>query len=182
MDINEILNMDPKSECKIHYDATEDWKNCYYQYKNESNADVDPNKLPVLDDEYLHDTGEPLFNDKYEAVYDPTQEIHYELYYGLGYQQVYSSKTFIGLFQKKIKELIKSGELEADDDGDFEMYELKEALGAYHGRGFVDEITYGVGCKDLVYIEDSEDDKLLWFTSSQLDLESGEIWIEEIKK
>ena len=178
MDINAILEMDPKSECKIHYDGTEDWKHCYYQEKNESNADVDPNKLPVLDDEYLHDTGEPLLNDDNQEVYDPTQEIQYELYHELGYKQIYSSKTFIGLIQKKIKELIDSGEL-SDESED---YEVLEALETQHGRGCLDELFYSIGCNDIECLEDSEDDSLLWFTSSQLDEEGGEIHIEEIKK
>lgn len=267
MSMNEILKMDPKSECKIHYDGTEEWKHCYHQYKQKSNtlngksvlvsgvfesysrkelkeliesqggkfassvsknlsfilagdkmgpskkdkaeklgislvsekefieqyvnnnsSDLDPNDLPVLDDEYLGDAGEPLCNDNNEEVFDPTQEIKYEFLLPTYFVQVYSSKTFIGLFQEKIKELIKSGELETDDDGDFEEYELMEALGTYpeseisHGRGFVDAITYEVGCKDLVYTEKSEEDELLWFTSSQLDEEGGQIWIEEIKK
>ena len=178
MDIHGILEMDPKSECKMHYDGTEDWKNCYYQYKNESNAEVDPNNLPVLDDEYLNDTGEPLFNDKDQEVYDPTQEVQYELYHELGYTQVYSSKTFIGLLQQKIKELIESDELSVDSD----EYEVLEALETSHGRCCLDTLFYELGCKDIECLEDSDDDSLLWFTSSQLDLEGGEIYIEEIKK
>ena len=95
MDVNEILKMNPKSECKITYNGSEDWKNCYYQIKNDTNKDLDLNKLPVLDDEYIHDTGEPLYNDNNEEVFDPSQEIEYETYYTLEYKSVYKSKTFI---------------------------------------------------------------------------------------
>ena len=178
MDINTILEMDPKSECKIHYDGTEEWKHCYYQYKNESNADVDPNKLPLLDDEYINDTGEPLLNDDDLYVYDPTQEIQYETYLEVGYKQLYSSKTFIGLIQKKIKELIDSGELSEES----EEYEVLEALETQHGSGCIDELFFTIKCNDIECLENSEDDSLLWFTSSQLDEEDGVIHIEEIKK
>jgi hypothetical protein len=178
MDINAILEMDPNSECEIHYDGTEDWKHCYFQYINESNADVDPNKLPLLDDEYLNDTGEPLLNDDNQEVYDPTQEIQYELYHELGYKQIYWSKTFIGLLQKKIKELIDSGELSDESDD----YEVLEALETQRGRCCLEELFYSIGCNDIKCLEDSDDDSLLWFTSSQLDIEGGEIHIEEIKK
>ena len=64
MDVNTLLEIDPKSECEIHFTFTEDWKHCYHQFKQKSNSELDPNKLPLLDEEYLGDTGEPLYNDK----------------------------------------------------------------------------------------------------------------------
>ena len=182
MDVNEILKMNPKSECKITYNGSEDWKNCYYQIKNDTNKDLDLNKLPVLDDEYIHDTGEPLYNDNNEEVFDPSQEIEYETYYTLEYKSVYKSKTFIGLLQTKIKELIDSGEYDLEDeysDSDLESV-LCEIGGWGYGRGFLDELTYLIGCNDLELVEEKEDDTLLWYTSSQLDGENGYILIEEI--
>ena len=176
MDVNEILKMNPKSECKITYNGSEDWKNCYYQIKNDTNKDLDLNKLPVLDDEYIHDTGEPLYNDNNEEVFDPSQEIEYETYYTLEYKSVYKSKTFIGLLQTKIKELIDSGEYDLED----EYSDWMDCLGLYHGRGFLDELSYSIGCNDLEFVEEKEDDSLLWYTSSQLDEENGDLLIEEI--
>ena len=179
MDIKAILQMDPKSKCKIHYDGTEDWKHCYFQFKNESNSNIDPNKLPLLDEEYLNDTGEPLLNDDNQEVYDPEQEIEYERYHEIGYKQIYSSKNFIALMQKKLKELIDSGKL-SDESYDYELFEALD-LHQGHGRHCLDELFYEIGCKDADLEDESEDDSLLWFTSSQLDEEGGEIHVEEIK-
>tara|TARA_B100001287_G_scaffold235392_1_gene207529 strand:+ start:16697 stop:17227 length:531 start_codon:yes stop_codon:yes gene_type:complete len=176
MDINEILKMNPDSECKITYDGYEEWKNCYYQKKNDSSVNLDTDKLPLLDDEYIQDTGEPLYNDNNEEVFDPSQEIEYEYCYTMEYQTICKSKTLIGLLQNKIKELIDSGDYDPDD----EYSEFSESLGIYHGRGFLDEFFYSVECNDIVILEEKEDDSLLWYTSSQLDEESGSISLEEI--
>ena len=124
MDVEDILSLNPKSECEITLTFREEWKHCYHQFKNKSNADVDPNKLPLLDDEYLGDTGEPLENDNGREVYDPTQEIHYETFFEVKVYEVWRSKSFINILQKKVKDLISSGELSEDSDS----YEVKEVL------------------------------------------------------
>ena len=129
MDIKAILQMDPKSK-QIHYDGTEDWKHCYFQFKNESNSNIDPNKLPLLDEEYLNDTGEPLLNDDNQEVYDPEQEIEYERYHEIGYKQIYSSKIY-SFNAEKLKELIDSGKL-SDESYDYELF---EALDLHQGHG-----------------------------------------------
>ena len=95
MDINELLKLNPNSECELKFTFTEEWKHCYYQLKNKSSPELDPNNLPVLDEEYSGDTGEPLLNDNDEEVFDPTQEIKYELYYEIEQSDIYKSKTFI---------------------------------------------------------------------------------------
>ena len=69
MDGNEILKMNPKSECKITYSHTTEWRSCYYQIKNVTNKDLDLNKLPVLNNKYQNETGAPLFNDNNEQVF-----------------------------------------------------------------------------------------------------------------
>ena len=96
MEINELLKLNPNSECELKFTFTEEWKHCYYQLKNKSSPELDPNNLPVLDEEYSGDTGEPLLNDNDEEVFDPTQEIKYELYYEIEQSDTYKSKTFIG--------------------------------------------------------------------------------------
>lgn len=179
MDINTILEMDPKFECKIHFTFTEEWKNCYHQFKQESNSELDPNKLPLLDDEYLADTGEPLCNDKNEEVYDPTQEIEYELYLEIDDTSVYTSKSFIGSIQKKIKELIDSGVLSSDSD----EYELLEALEVSTSTDSIMELFDSVKCDDYEDVDSKNGyDALLWCTSSQLDEVRCSYDIEEIKK
>ena len=179
MHINAILEMDPKSECKIHFTFTEEWKNCYHQFKQESNSELDPNKLPLLDDEYLHDTGEPLYNDKNEEVYDPTQEIQYEFLLEIDQTDVYTSVSFIASIQKKIKELIDSGDLSTDSD----EYELLEALDVYTSPDSIMELFDSVECDDHENVESKNGyDSLLWCTSSQLDSERCSFSIEEIKK
>ena len=79
----------------------------------------------------------------------------------------------------KLKELIDSGKL-SDESYDYELFEALD-LHQGHGRHCLDELFYEIGCKDADLEDESEDDSLLWFTSSQLDEEGGEIHVEEIK-
>ena len=177
MDIDEILKMNPNSECKVHFTFTEEWKNCYYQLKNEANKDLDPNDLPALDDEYINDTGEPLYNDDDQEVFDPTQEIEYELYYPVEQTDVYSSKTFISLLQDKLDELIKSGELSKDSD----LSELIEFLDIYPSPDALWEFLGWIGCDDYKHLSsENQYDSLLWCTASQIDEVNLDIWFEEL--
>jgi len=181
MDVNEILKMNPDSKCKIIYEGSEEWKHCYHQFKNDNHKDLDVNSLPLLDDEYLGDTGEPLYNDDGNEVFDPTQEIEYELYYPIDFEISAESKTFISLLQNKIKEWIESGEFDPEDEyADFSEF-LQEDIGVYNGRGYIDNLCDVIGCSDLENLNEKEDETLLWFTSSQLDEENGEVSIQEIK-
>ena len=180
MDVKDILDFDPNYECKIKLVFREEWKNCHHQFKNKSNTDLDPNTLPLLDDEYLGETGEPLYNDKNEEVYDPTQEIHYQTYFEVTQYEVYSSKTFINSLQKRIKDLIDSEELSEDSDSDEvkEIFEMHSSWGPDSLGGNL------LDCgEDLTLLEQvNEYDNLLWCTSSQLDEEETYFEIEEIKK
>jgi len=177
MNIKEVLELDPKKEYEILYSATNVWKQAYFQRKEN---EIDPNDLPILDNEYLGHTGELLTNNKGEAVFDPTQEIEYDFQLELEYEKIYKSKTFIGLFQEKIKEL----DLETDDEGNCNEDELMEELNVYkHGPGFLEELFDSVGCNDQVCIEDNEgelDEWLLWYSSTLLDDELGELVIDGI--
>ncbi|MDC1024434.1 hypothetical protein OAR04_00745 [Flavobacteriales bacterium] len=177
MDVEEILEMNSNSECRITITFREEWKNCYYQWKDESNFKLDANKLPLLDDEYIGDTGEPLYNDNDEEVFDPTKEIHYETFFEVNQYDIYSSKTFIGLLQKKVSELIESGELSEDSDS----YEIKELLMEPASWGVDSMVVPEVGCEDLVHLKSvNEYDKILWCTSLQLDEEEISFNVEEI--
>jgi len=165
MDIKEILALDPNSECKIHVTFTEEWDGCYYQYKKESNPALDPNKLPLLDDEYLGETGEPLFNDKGQEVYDPLQKIESDSHMIVEQTAVYTSKSFISLIQKKIKELIDSEELSSDSY----LIELFQALGISTSPDSIVELFNDIECKDYVFIEGrNEYDNILWLTALEL--------------
>jgi hypothetical protein len=177
MDINDILEMDPKHECNIHFTFTEEWKSCYHQFKQESNSILDPNKLPLLDDKYLGDTGEPLFNDKNEEVYDPTQEIKYEFLLEIDQTSHYTSKSFITSIQKKIKGLIDSGDLSTDAD----EHELLEALEVdILSPDSIMELFGSVKCNDYELIEDINGyDTFLWLTSTQLENTYSSFDIEE---
>ena len=108
INIDEVLNFNPKSKCKITFTFTEEWKHCYYQWKNKDAPEVDPNDLPVLDDEYLGETGEPLYNDEDQEVFDPTQEIQYETFMEFSQKEISESDTLISLIQNRVKELIDS--------------------------------------------------------------------------
>ena len=120
MDLVDFLELDPNKEYEVHYDGEFIWKHTHFQYKRKNNIGyekLDSNSLPLLDEKYIvGDAGEPLLNDNDEAVFDPTQEIGEERYLGIGFKQIYKSKTFVPLLQKKIKELIDSGRLSFIDD------------------------------------------------------------------
>jgi hypothetical protein len=179
MKIKEVLELDPKKEYEIWYSGHNIWKQAYYQESGYYlEKEINPNDLPVLDNEYRSDTGELLYNDKGEAVFDPTQEIQYEFQLEREYEKIYKSKTFIRLFQEKIKEL----ELETDDEGNCDDNEIMEKLMIKHGIGFLEELFDSVGCNDQVCIEDddgriSPNDWLLWYSSTLLDDEYGELVI-----
>lgn len=164
----EILDLDPNIEYKITYTTRVVWSRCYFQEKNES-SELEVNKLPLLDDEYHGDgNGEPLYNDNNDPVFDPTQEINYELDLGLNFEHYIKSKTLVKLLQNKIKELIDSEEshLAWDSDG----YEFREAFDIDYDRGFLYALAYAIECKDFIDLGQSEgSDHLLWFTAAYLD-------------
>lgn len=180
MDVNDILKMDPKSDCKIYFTFTEEWGSCYYQPKQKSNSDLDPNKLPLLEEQYMQEeAGEPLCNDKNQYVYDPTQEIKYENYMEVDQIDVYTSKSFIELIQKKIHELIDSGEISSDSDNN----ELLEALEVYASpEDAVMELFSSVECNDFINVERKNGyDDLLWCLAMQIESEHCSFSLEEIK-
>jgi len=196
MQLDEILKMNPKSECKIHFEGGEYWRDCSFQYAPEI-TDIgigDVNDLPLLDDEYLEDAGSPLYNDNNQAVYDPNEEIEYEDSLKLIFKGVYTSKTFISLMQKKIKEVLKDSEVDPyDDDYDDGLQMVLEEMDINFGAGILDMLKDEIKCNDLVCIEEigvqnyytkipglESEMELLWFTSSQLDEEYAEIFFEEI--
>tara|TARA_B110000003_G_scaffold68351_1_gene69418 strand:- start:703 stop:1764 length:1062 start_codon:yes stop_codon:yes gene_type:complete len=176
INIKDILGLDTKKESVIEYNYTEVWKQAYFQNMHKK---IDPNSLPTLDDKYLcDDNGDLLCNNKGEAVFDPNQEIKYEFQLEKDYKRIYKSKNFIGLFKEKIRDL------EIDDDGNCDKYELMECLDLDFDYDFpVDDFLHilfsKIGC-DNVCIEDSEDNNFLWFSSTQLDAEYGELKIDGI--
>ena len=96
-------------------------------------------------------------------------EIEYELYYEVSATSTYSSKTFTGLLQKKINDLIESGDLSTES----EEYEVMEALGLYANPEAIMELFDSIECEDYKCLEEKSDyDSLLWCTSSQLDEEN----------
>lgn len=174
INIHDILNFDPKSKCKITFTFTEEWKHCYYQWKNKSEPKLNPNDLPVLDDEYLGETGEPLYNDDNKMVFDSTQEIEYERYMSFTKTDILTSNTLISLIQEKVKD---SDVLSKD----CEDYEFSEEFDLDCSNGIANLLSE-MGCTDEKYLENSNEyDDLLWCTSSQLDEEQYEIYIEELK-
>ena len=181
MNIKQVLELDPKDEYEICYSGHKIWKHSYFQMSDSyEENEVDPNDLPVLDDKYINeDAGELLYNDKGEAVFDPQEEIKYESDFEMEYEMIYKSKTFIGLFQEKIKEL----ELETDDNGNVCDNEILDKLMIHHGVGFIESLFDSVKCNDKVCILEnwgdlSDHPYLLWFTSTMLDEELGELTID----
>ena len=178
INIHKILGFNPKSKCSITFTFTEEWRHCHYQWKNKDAPELDPNDLPILDEEYINETGEPLYNDNNEEVYDPKQEILYDGFMSFSQTNIITSDTLIGLIQEKVKSLIEEGTLSED----FEDYEFAEEFEIYGGPDAISEFLSEIGCTDEKYLENSNDyDNLLWCTSSQLDTEQYEIYIEELK-
>lgn len=180
MDINIILKMNPESECKITYIFFEEWSQCYFQTRNESHKDIDTNKLPVLNDSFTGDCELVLLcNDEEEYVFDPSQEIEYETFYDNEIKFVYKSKTFVGLLQKQINELIKIGEYDLDDENS----DFFSCIDISHSPDFLFSLCANIFCNDIIRIKDEDYngyDKFLWLFASQLDTEYGELYIEEI--
>jgi len=179
MDLNKILKMNPKSECKITYDGYYRWSSVYYQLK-ESN-DIDVNTLPLLDEKYMNEAGDALYNNNQEEVYNPNQEIKHEnTFFQIPWRYVYTSKSLIGLLQKKINEFIDEETPDINDE--YVFGEFLEWLGTSLGtRGAIDDIAYFLKCKDLNQIlQQDGEDEYLWYTAAQMEEEGGEIIIEEL--
>lgn len=176
--LRKILELNPAMEHKIIYSFTEEWKQCYFQDKNKSHENLKINSLPVLDDKYDQDTGESLYNEKDEKVFDPNQEIKYEYYLPITQTKIFKSNSFVKLFQIKINELIKLNELSKDSD----VYELFDAMNLYQNPETIEEIFDLINCNDWIDLKTgkNEYESLLWFTSSQLDETNVELLIEEI--
>ena len=168
--------MNPKSECKITYDGYYQWSDVHFQNKESNELDV--NTLPLLDEKYINETGEPLYNDDNQEVFNPTQEIEYETFLEIPWGYVYTSKTFIGLLQKKINEFIDEENPDLNDEYAFEKF--IEWLGCSLGwRNAIEDID--IECKDLKQISEYDDeDTYLWFTAVEMEDEGGEITIEEL--
>lgn len=180
MEIKDILKMNPESECKISYYYTQEWNRCYYQLDEGKN--LNPNDLPKLEEKYLFvDSGEHLINDDMDLVFDPKQEVLYEPSLYIEYEMIYSSKTFIKIFQKKIKELINSDDSNIDMDTDIDEADLWDELELlYHSRQFFNDLGYLLECNDFVKIEESDDNSYLWFTSTGMNVGEAVLLFEEI--
>lgn len=178
LSLKKILEMNSSREHKITFSFTEEWKHCYFQDKNKSNENLENNTLPVLDDKYDQDTGEPLYNENDEKVFDPKQEIKYEYYLPITQSKVLSSKSFIGLLQNKINELIKLNEISIESD----IYELIEAMNIYQNPEAIEELFNDINCKDWIDLKTGKNgyDSVLWITSSQLDETNINFLIEEV--
>ena len=178
MDVSEIFELNPSSECKVWIVFREEWKNCYYQLTNEKGEVIDPNLMPLLDDKYLNDTGEPLYNDDNKEVFDSNREIYYDTYYEVEQYEVYQSKSFISSLQNKVKYLIESGDLTEDSDSE-EVREAFEMIAGWGPSSLGGNLLEGID--DLVLIEKKNGyDDLLWCTSSQLDEEETYFAVEEL--
>ena len=177
MNLEKILAMNPNSKCKIQFTFTEEWEYCHYQYKSDPKVELDPNKLPLIDLD-IYDLGEggdgPLVNDDYKEVYDPAMDILEDDIFEK--KDIYISKSFIALAQKKIKNLIDSGALSSDCAD----WELLEALEVGDNQDAI-MLFNSVGCDDYELIEETNDyDNLLWFTAHEIQSEYSKFSIEEI--
>jgi len=171
MDLEKILNLNPNSLCNIRYVFKEEWKHCFYQYKNESN--YKGKNISEWDEKY-NESGWGDLGYDHEKIFDPTQEVYEESYLDFLITSEYSSKTFIKLIQEKINEYKE--ELEDEEIG---ILEFIDWLGLSQNDGFIYDLCYVIDCKDLKLISRTDDERYLWFSHYELDVESMEDLVVE---
>ena len=184
--LHSILRMNPNSECLFHWHFIEEWNDCFYQLRTDSNKNTDPDNLDLLDEDYEDDhghqmswsleSGEILYNSNGEIVYDGNQDILYEDGFETKNKTTFKSKTLIKLIQERLQSLLESDEIDLDYPEEF-----LESLDIIASPDSVMELFQTLGCKDFTLMESTEvHDKYLWFASSSLEGEYVNWSLEEV--
>lgn len=171
MKLQDILKIKETSECIIHHELTEDWKNCYYQLKgDESNNNGEV--VSKFEEKYNESGWGELGND-HESVFDPTKEVFEDSSLTTIHKREYKSSVFILMIQIRIKEY-----LSLDESKGFEDFEDWIEVGGHYA---VQDLCEKIDCFEYELTVDKPDDKYLWFSHYELSSDYSKIWIEEIK-
>ena len=171
MKLQDILKIKETSECIVHHELTEDWKNCYYQLKgDESNNNGEV--VSKFEEKYNESGWGELGND-HESVFDPTQEVFEDSSLTTVHKREYKSSVFILMIQIRIKEY-----LSLDESKSFEDFEDWIEVGGHYA---VQDLCEKIDCFEYELTVDKPDDKYLWFSHYELSSDYSKIWIEEIK-
>jgi hypothetical protein len=174
MKLQDILKIKETSECIVHHELTEDWKNCYYQYKRDvsnSNGEV----VSKFEEKY-NESGWGALDYDHESVFDPTQEVFEDSSLSTVFKRDYTSAVFIKLLKVKIKEYLSLDASNGSDDFD-EFINWIDVSGHYA----VQDLFEKIGCKKYDITLEQPDDEYLWFSHYEKSGEYDYIWIEEIK-
>jgi antitoxin component YwqK of YwqJK toxin-antitoxin module len=171
MKLQDILKIKETSECIVHHELTEDWKNCYYQLKgDESNNNGEV--VSKFEEKYNESGWGELGND-HESVFDPTKEVFEDSSLTTIHKREYKSSVFILMIQIRIKEY-----LSLDESKGFEDFEDWIEVGGHYA---VQDLCEKIDCFEYELTVDKPDDKYLWFSHYELSSDYSKIWIEEIK-
>ncbi|MDA8670511.1 hypothetical protein N9L60_06095 [Flavobacteriales bacterium] len=174
MKLQDILKIKETSECIVHHELTEDWKNCYYQYKGDvsnSNGEV----VSKFEEKY-NESGWGALDYDHESVFDPTQEVFEDSSLSTVFKRDYTSAVFIKLLKVKIKEYLSLDASNGSDDFD-EFINWIDVSGHYA----IQDLFEKIGCKKYEITLEQPDDEYLWFSHYEKSGEYDYIWIEEIK-
>ena len=109
MKLQDILKIKETSECIVHHELTEDWKNCYYQY-NLGDESYNNGEVVSKFEEKYNESGWGALDYDHESVFDPTQEVFEDSSLSTVFKRDYTSAEFIKFLKVKIKEYLSLDE------------------------------------------------------------------------
>ncbi len=173
MKLQDILKIKETSECIVHHELTEDWKNCYYQY-NSSHFLLMDGVVSKFEEKY-NESGWGALDYDHESVFDPTQEVFEDSSLSTVFKRDYTSAEFIKFLKVKIKEY-----LSLDESKGYEEFDDFINWIGVSGHYAVQDLFEKIGCKKHEITLEQPDDEYLWFSHYEKSGEYDYIWIEEI--
>jgi antitoxin component YwqK of YwqJK toxin-antitoxin module len=174
MKLQDILKIKETSECIVHHELTEDWKNCYYQY-NSSHFLLMDGVVSKFEEKY-NESGWGALDYDHESVFDPTQEVFEDSSLSTVFKRDYTSAEFIKFLKVKIKEY-----LSLDESKGYEEFDDFINWIGVSGHYAVQDLFEKIGCKKYEITLEQPDDEYLWFSHYEKFGQYDYIWIEEIK-
>ena len=171
MKLQDILKIKSTSQCIVHHELTENWKNCYYQLKGDES--INNGEIVSKFEEKYNESGWGELGNDHEPVFDPTKEVFEDSSLTTIHKREYES--FILMIQIKIKEY-----LSLDESKGFEEFDNFINWIEVSGHYAVQDLFEKIDCFTYEITTDKPDDKYLWFSHYELSSDYSKIWIEEI--